>query len=109
MGSKLVKAEKAKCGCVLKKVGGRLIEVDTCTGLPIHRHGGDVKKYKNTPGPLTYVQQALNGPETNLTAAISDSFLTGNIPHVTASGNVVAGRQTMSTGDDMEKVRYING
>lgn len=38
MGSKLVKAEKAKCGCAIKKVGGRLIEVDTCTGLPIHRN-----------------------------------------------------------------------
>jgi hypothetical protein len=50
MGSKLVKAEKAKCGCALKKVGGRLIEVDTCTGLPIHRHGGMVRKYQHSAG-----------------------------------------------------------
>lgn len=50
MGSKLVKAEKAKCGCALKKVGGRLIEVDTCTGLPIHRNGGSVRKYQNSAG-----------------------------------------------------------
>lgn len=52
MGSKLVKAEKAKCGCALKKVGGRLIEVDTCTGLPIHRNGGQVKKYQNAAGAI---------------------------------------------------------
>lgn len=50
MGSKIVKAEKAKCGCALRKVGGRLIEVDTCTGLPIHRSGGQVKKYQNAAG-----------------------------------------------------------
>jgi hypothetical protein len=52
MGSKLVKAEKAKCGCALNKVGGRLIEVDTCTGLPIHRNGGQVKKYQNAAGAI---------------------------------------------------------
>ena len=53
MGSKLVKAEKAKCGCALKKVGGRLIEVDTCTGLPIHRNGGNVVKLQNASQPIT--------------------------------------------------------
>jgi hypothetical protein len=34
-----IKTKKAKCGCMLKKVGGTLIEVDGCTGLPIHRNG----------------------------------------------------------------------
>ena len=52
LGSKLIKTQKAKCGCELKKVGGRLIEVDTCTGLPIHRHGGQVKKYQNAAGAI---------------------------------------------------------
>lgn len=26
---------KKKCPCMLKRVGGRLIEVDSCTGLPV--------------------------------------------------------------------------
>jgi hypothetical protein len=59
MGSKLVKAEKAKCGCALKKVGGRLIEVDTCTGLPIHRNGGHILYAK--PGDKI--------PENNISSA----------------------------------------
>lgn len=31
------------CACQLKKVGGRLIEVDGCTGLPVKRDGGIMK------------------------------------------------------------------
>lgn len=31
------------CACQLKKVGGRLIEVDGCTGLPVKRNGGIMK------------------------------------------------------------------
>lgn len=55
LGSKLIKTQKAKCGCELKKVGGRLIEVDGCTGLPVHRNGGMVRKYQSAAGgPLTY-------------------------------------------------------
>ncbi len=33
---------KGGCPCMIKKVGGRLIEVDSCTGLPIHRKGGNI-------------------------------------------------------------------
>jgi hypothetical protein len=52
MGSKIIKTEKAKCGCVLKKVGGRLIETDSCTGLPIHRKGAAIQTFENPSGPL---------------------------------------------------------
>lgn len=44
-GSKLKQLDKkpvvakSGCACVLKKVGGKLIEVDSCTGLPVHRNG----------------------------------------------------------------------
>ena len=38
IGGVAKKTKKAGCGCMLKKVGGRLIEVDGCTGLPIHRN-----------------------------------------------------------------------
>jgi hypothetical protein len=58
LGEKIVKAKKASCGCQLKKVGGRLIEVDGCTGLPVHRTGAAIKKYQNTPGSLTYMSSA---------------------------------------------------
>lgn len=46
------KAEKGlkigapKCGCALKKVGGRLIEVDSCTELPIHKTGDKIQYAK---------------------------------------------------------------
>lgn len=52
LGSKLLKAKKASCGCQLKKVGGRLIEVDGCTGLPIHRTGAAIKKFEKPAGVL---------------------------------------------------------
>lgn len=47
-GKKLQEGDKIKkvstgCSCQLKKVGGRLIEVDGCTGLPINRNGGVMK------------------------------------------------------------------
>lgn len=53
LGEKIVKAKKASCGCQLKKVGGRLIEVDSCTGLPVHRNGGNVVKLQNASQPIT--------------------------------------------------------
>lgn len=45
LGEKIMRAKKASCGCQLKKVGGRLIEVDSCTGLPIHRNGAKIQQY----------------------------------------------------------------
>jgi hypothetical protein len=42
LGEKIVKTKKASCGCQLKKVGGRLIEVDGCTGLPVHKTGDKI-------------------------------------------------------------------
>ena len=46
LGEKIVKAKKASCGCQLKKVGGRLIEVDGCTGLPVHKTGDKIQYAK---------------------------------------------------------------
>lgn len=46
LGEKIVKAKKASCGCQLKKVGGRLIEVDGCTGLPMHKSGDKIQYAK---------------------------------------------------------------
>lgn len=37
---------KGGCPCMIKKVGGRLIEVDSCTGLPVHRNGGVTQHVK---------------------------------------------------------------
>jgi len=31
------KAKSGKCGCMLKRLGGRIVEVDSCTGLPIKK------------------------------------------------------------------------
>lgn len=43
---------KGGCPCMIKKVGGRLIEVDSCTDLPVHKNGGMVKKYQNAAGSI---------------------------------------------------------
>lgn len=66
LGSKLIKAKKASCGCILKKVGGRLIEVDSCTGLPVHRNGASIKKFESPAGALDFKEEgsgyfSLNG------------------------------------------------
>jgi len=39
-----VKYGKSGCPCQLKKVGGQIIEIDGCTGMPIHREGGQITK-----------------------------------------------------------------
>lgn len=44
---------KGGCPCMIKKVGGRLIEVDSCTDLPVHRNGGNVIKLQNASQPIT--------------------------------------------------------
>ena len=48
---------KGGCPCMIKKVGGRLIEVDSCTGLPVHRNGGQIKKYQNIPTAVLTQEQ----------------------------------------------------
>jgi hypothetical protein len=56
LGSKITAKKvmaKGGCPCMIKKVGGRLIEVDSCTGLPVHRNGGQVMKFQNPAQPLT--------------------------------------------------------
>ena len=57
MGAEIKKSKKV-CACQLKKVGGKLIEVDGCTGLPIHRDGGSVNKFQ--PGGTIYVNRGGN-------------------------------------------------
>ena len=37
------------CPCALKRVGGKIVTVDSCTGLPIHKNGGNVN-YLQTGG-----------------------------------------------------------
>lgn len=74
------KTKKAGCGCMLKKVGGRLIEVDGCTGLPIHKTGSKIKKYQNaaTEGGIQPVEDetaASNAENTGATAAKTNSQL----------------------------------
>ncbi len=50
-GDKIQKASTG-CTCQLKRVGGKLIEVDSCTGLPIHKSGG-VMKFQNPAQTIT--------------------------------------------------------
>lgn len=38
-------AAKKGCKCQLKRVGGRVIEVDGCTGLPVHKNGGSIRAF----------------------------------------------------------------
>lgn len=55
LGTKLkVSRNGCKCATILKKQGGQLIEVDSCTGLPVHQSGGDIKKFKNPGQAITF-------------------------------------------------------
>ena len=58
LGEKIMKAKKASCGCQLKRVGGRLIEVDGCTGLPIHRNGDKIQ-YARFGDGLKFIGDAI--------------------------------------------------
>ena len=64
LGSKITPKKvmaKGGCPCMIKKVGGRLIEVDSCTGLPVHKSGGNIQKFQNS-GKITFAQwMAENG------------------------------------------------
>lgn len=55
LGTKLkVSRNGCKCATILKKQGGQLIEVDSCTGLPVHQSGGDIKKFQNPGSAITF-------------------------------------------------------
>lgn len=43
-----------QCPCALKRIGGKIVTVDTCTGLPIHKQGGSIKKYQNPAHPIVF-------------------------------------------------------
>lgn len=45
-----------QCPCALKRVGGKIVTVDTCTGLPVHKQGGSIKKYQDPAEPITYTR-----------------------------------------------------
>lgn len=51
---------KGGCPCMIKKVGGRLIEVDSCTGLPVHRNGGNVVKLQTAWTTIPTMQMPYN-------------------------------------------------
>ena len=44
------------CPCALKRIGGKIVNVDTCTGLPVHKQGGSIKKYQDPAEPITYTR-----------------------------------------------------
>lgn len=57
MGAEIKKAKKG-CACELKRVGGKLIEVNSCTGLPVHRNGGTIRSFQTGGQPgYIYVKQ----------------------------------------------------
>jgi hypothetical protein len=53
-----------KLGCgnvILKKINNRLVEIDKCSGLPVHKSGGNIQKFQNS-GKITFAQwMAENG------------------------------------------------
>lgn len=59
-----IPSEKAKggkygCPCMLKKVGGKLIEINTCDGKPVTKAKNGMKfpKFQNPAGELTFWQR----------------------------------------------------
>lgn len=70
-----------KCSCAIKKVGGRLIEVDSCTGLPVYRTGAAIKKFQVPAETLQYTSNtdAAAGKIVDAVTANKKSPLLGNV------------------------------
>lgn len=68
-GGKAKKAKKAqmglpikKCPCQLKRIGGRIVEVDGCTGLPYKKNGGRIQYGAHgIPDGITISQPTTSG------------------------------------------------
>lgn len=78
-----LKIGASKCGCTLKKVGGRLIEVDSCTELPIHKTGDKIQYAKFGDGIKRFFTNVAN------TAGQSGAGFTPGAGSIT--GSVVGG------------------
>lgn len=52
------------CPCALKRVGGKIVTVDSCTGLPIHKNGGNVN-YLQTGGEMDFSERYKYSIENN--------------------------------------------
>lgn len=89
-----------KCGCALKKVGGRLIEVDSCTGLPTHRNGDKIQYAKFGDGIKKFFNNfanAANRSGANFTPGAGS--IAGSIVDGTPSG-IVGSPAQKSTGNN---------
>lgn len=55
IGRKGLKVKRADCGCkaTLKRVGGKVINVD-CNGLPSRKDGGGIDKFQQPTGPIKH-------------------------------------------------------
>lgn len=53
-----------QCPCALKRVGGKIVTVDSCTGLPIHKNGGNVN-YLQTGGEMDFSERYKYSIENN--------------------------------------------
>lgn len=98
LGEKIMKAKKASCGCQLKKVGGRLIEVDGCTGLPVHKTGDKIQYAKFGDGIkrfFTNFANAAGRSGANFTPGAGS--IAGSVVDGTPSG-IVSSPAQQSTG-----------
>lgn len=115
-----VKKAGTGCACQLKKVGGRLIEVDGCTGLPVKRNGGNLIPFgKNTIPYGIQKQDGGNGyffsvgnkkyyikPGQSLAQAREVTEIDGKKNHYTVTNNVYTNGLTQDQYNNISS--YLN-
>ena len=65
-----------KCSCVLRRMGGTIIEVDSCTGLPYRKSGGILKGQRGTEA--WYNTSALSGTQDGIVEGEARYYKDGN-------------------------------
>lgn len=101
LGEKIMKAKKASCGCQLKKVGGRLIEVDGCTGLPVHKTGDKIQYAKFGDGIKRFF--------TNFANAAGQSGANFTPGAGSIAGSIVDGTPSGIVGSPAQQSTEYNG
>lgn len=76
-----------KCSCVLRRVGGTIIEIDSCTGLPFVKKGNKVVKATTGSGTEAWYNTAAMNNDNVGTMGQKHYYKEGNVWKVQEYGN----------------------
>lgn len=94
---------KGGCPCMIQKVGGRLIEVDSCTGLPVHKQGNKIQYAKFGDGIKKFFNNWADAAErTGANFTPGAGSIAGSIVDGTPSGIVGSPAQESTEHNGVE-------